>query len=442
MCDYDPNKQSTFITYLDKNNLYGWSMSEYLPYGEFEWLKNVDKLDIMSINEKSYVGYILEVDLKYPKELHKLHNDYPLAPEKLAVTNDMLSKYCKSIADKYEIKVGDVKKLIRNLGNKTKYVVHYRNLQLYLSLGMKLTKIYRALQFKQSDWMKKYIDFNNKKGICATNDFEKDYFKLMINSVYGKTMKNLRKRVNVRFVNNKKDFLKYTSRPTYVNRKLFIKSFAAIHEIKPVLILNKPIYVGFTFLGLSKWLMYDFHYNFIKKNFSAKLLFTDTDSLTYEIKSKNIYKEFYKWKDLFDFSNYSKDSTFYDDTNKKVIGKMKDEYGGAIIDQFIGLKSNMYSTKKIDGSESSITKGVNIATEFNEFKDVLLNKKVIRHKMKIIQAKKHKIGTYETDKISLSCFDDKRYVLDDGVNTLAYFHKDCNKCDKINDNNNNDNKDQ
>ena len=147
--------------------------------------------------------------IEYPKELHKLHNDYPLAPEKLTVTNDILSKYCKEIADKYEIKVGDVKKLIPNLGNKTKYVVHYRNLQLYLSLGMKLTKIHYALKLKQSDWMKKYIDFNIKKRMCATNDFEKYFFKLMINSVYGKTMENLRKRINVRFVNNKKDKIKY-----------------------------------------------------------------------------------------------------------------------------------------------------------------------------------------------------------------------------------------
>ena len=191
MSDYDSNKPSTFITYLDKNNLYGWSMSEYLPYSEFEWLKNVDKLDVMPVNEKSDVAFILEVDLKYPDELHDFHNYYPLAPEKLAVTNDMLSKYCKEIADKYDIKVGDVKKIILNLGNKTKYVLHYRNLQLYLSLGMKLTKICRALQFKQSDWMKKYIDFNTKKRMSATNEFEKDFFTLMINYVYGKTMENL-----------------------------------------------------------------------------------------------------------------------------------------------------------------------------------------------------------------------------------------------------------
>ena len=179
--------------------------------------------------------------------------------------------------------------------------------------------------------------------MSATNDSEKDFFKLMINSVYGKSKENLGKRINVRFVNNEKDFLKYTSKPTYVTHKLFNKNFAAIHEVKQVLMLNKPIYIGFTVLDLSKWLMYDFHYNFVKKNFNVELLFTDTDSLTDEIKSENVYKDFYKWKDLFDFSNYSKDSTFYDDTNKKVNGKMKDEYGGPIIDQFIGLKSKMYS---------------------------------------------------------------------------------------------------
>ena len=156
-------------------------------------------------------------------------------------------------------------------------------------------------------------------------------------------------------------------------------------------------------------------------------MFTDTDSLTNEIKSENIYDEFFKWKDLFDFSNYSKDWKFFYDTNKKVIGKKKDEHGGVIIDEFIGLKSKMYSIRKIDRSESSTAKWVNITTEFNEFKDVLLNKKVIRHKMKRIQAKKDKIGTYEISKISLSCFDDKRYVVDDGIHALAYFHKDSHK---------------
>ena len=206
---------------------------------------------------------------------------------------------------------------------------------------MKLTKIHKVLKFKQSDWMKKYIDFNTKKRMNAANDFEKYCFKLMISSVYGKSIEKLRKRINVRLVNNEKDFLKYTSRPTYIIHKHFGKDYSAIHEIKPVLIFNKPTYIGLliTVLDLSKWKMYDFHYNLIKKNFDAEFLFTDTDRLTYEIKSKNVYEEFFKWKDLFDFSNYSKDSKLLNETNKKVIGKIKDEFGGVIIIEFVGLKS-------------------------------------------------------------------------------------------------------
>ena len=218
MNDYDPEKPSTFITYLDKNNLYGWAMSEYLPYGEFEWLENIDKFDVMPVDGKSDTGYFF--DLEYPDELHELHNDYPLAPEKLAVFYDILSNYCKKVADEYEVSVGGVKNIIPNLGNKTNYVVHYRNLLLYLSLRMKLTKIHRVLKFKQSDWMKKYIDVNTEKRKNATNDFEKDFFKLIINSVYGKAMENLRKRINVQLVNNEKD-LKYISRPTHITHKVF-----------------------------------------------------------------------------------------------------------------------------------------------------------------------------------------------------------------------------
>ena len=152
-------------------------------------------------------------------------------------------------------------------------------------------------------------------------------------------MKILRKIINVRLVDKVEDFWKYTSKATYITHKSFGKDYAAIQEIKPVLILDKPIYVRFTVLDLNKWNMYDFHYNFIKNNFNAELLFTDTNSLTYEIKSENFYEYFFKWKDLFDFSNYSKDSKFFNEPNKKVIGKMKDEFGRVIVNEFVGLKS-------------------------------------------------------------------------------------------------------
>ena len=286
-------------------------MSSCLLYGRFKWLKNVNNFDANSVSEcnsieNRSIGYILNVDLEYPDELYVLHYHYPLAPEKLAIPYDMLSDYCKKIAGKYGVKAGDVKKLISDLGNKTNYVVHYRNLQLYLSLGMKRTKIHKVLKFKQSDWMKKLLVLTLKKEQTLLIVLKKKFFKLMIYSVYGKKMENVRKRINVRLVNHKKDFLKYTSRPTHITHKIFAKNYAVIHEIKPVLTFNKPIYVEFIVLELSKWLMYDFHYNFIKKHFDAELLFTDTDSLTYEIKSEDVYEELFKHKHLFDFSNYPK----------------------------------------------------------------------------------------------------------------------------------------
>ena len=176
MKNYDPTQPSKYILHLDMNNLYGWAMSGYLLYGGFKWLKSVDNFDVNSISEKSPTGHILEVDLKYPDELHALHNDYPLAPEQLAIPYDMLLDYCKTVADKYGIKVGDVMQLIPNLGDKTNYGLHYKNFQLYLSLGMKLTKIHKVLKFKQSDWMEKYIDFNTGKRTNADNSFEKGFF--------------------------------------------------------------------------------------------------------------------------------------------------------------------------------------------------------------------------------------------------------------------------
>ena len=202
---------------------------------------------------------------------------------------------------------------------------------------MKL-KIRRVLKFKQSDWTKKDINFNTEKRTNAANYFKKFFFKLMIKSIYGKKKETLRKIINVRLTNNEKDFLKYTSRPTHITHKIFSKNYAAVHEIKPVLTLNKPIHVGFTVLELSKSLMYDFHYNFRKKHIDAELLFTDTDSLTYEIKSEDIYEEFFKHKQMFDFTNYPKDSKFFNPTNKIVLGKMKDLSEGKIIDEFVGLK--------------------------------------------------------------------------------------------------------
>ena len=432
MKDYNKDKPSKYIMYLDANNLYGWAMSQYLPTGGFKWLKQnkINDLNLSKYDTENKKGLILEVDLEYPKELHDLHNDYPLAAEKIKVEKEMLSDYCKKISDEYKISTGLVQKLIPTLSNKKNYVLHYRNLQLYIDLGLKLTKIHRVLEFDQSPWLKQYIDYNTEKRKNAKNDFEKDFFKLMNNSVFGKTMENIRKRVDVRLVTDEKKLLKLTSKPTYVSSKIFNKNLVAVHKIKETLTLNRPAYVGMCILDLSKTLMYNFHYKYIKNKYGnkAKLLFTDTDSLTYEIEAKDVYKDFFKDKYKFDNSDYPEYSPFFDKTNKKVIGKFKDEAAGIPITEFIGLRSKMYSYMKDNQKGGKTAKGIkkivikeNIT--HNDYKETLFNNKQMYHKMKTIRSENHQLGSYELNKVSLSCFDDKRYMHNNGIDSYAYGHK-------------------
>ncbi|MCG8374780.1 MAG: DNA polymerase, partial [Balneolales bacterium] len=304
MGEYDPNLPTKYITYLDANNLYGWAMSKPLPTHGFRWMTNQELTDW-----KNH-PCILEVDLEYPKYLHDLHNDYPLAPE--------------------SIKVDKVEKLIPNLNHKTKYVIHHETLKLYKSLGLILTKIHRGITFEESTWLKPYIDLNTDLRAKATNDFEKDFFKLMNNSVFGKTMENIRNRVDIRLVTNEKDAKKLISKPNYQHRTIFCENLAAIHMKKTKLVFDKPVYLGMSILDLSKTLMYDFHYNYIKPKYDvkAKLLFTDTDSLAYEIETEDFYKDISKdVKSMFYTSNYPKDhlSGIEIGVNKKIIGMFKDE---------------------------------------------------------------------------------------------------------------------
>ena len=431
MKTYDEKAPSKYIMYLDANNLYGWAMSQYLPTGGFKWMtkNHIDKIDLAKYTEDSKKGLILEVDLAYPEELHDLHNDYPLAPEKVKVTKNMLSDYCQKIASKYNISTGLVHKLIPTLSNKEKYVLHYRNLQLYTDLGLKITKVHRVLEFNQSAWLKQYIDFNTQKRTNAKNAFEKDFFKLMNNSVFGKTMENIRKRVDVRLVTDENKLSKMAAKPTYVSSKIFNEHLVAVHKNKETLTLNRPAYIGMCILDLSKTLMYDFHYNYIKQKYGgkAKLLFTDTDSLTYEIETSDVYQDFWNDKDKFDNSDYPEDSQYFDKTNKKVIGKFKDEAAGIPITEFVGLRSKMYSYMKDNDKGGKTAKGIkkniikkNITHE--NYKNVMFNNKQMHHTMKTIRSNLHQLGSYELNKVSLSCFDDKRYIHNNGVASHAYGH--------------------
>ena len=428
MKNYDPQKESSYIPYLNANNLYGWAMSQKLPTGDFRWVPSPEYINLDSYDENSDKGLILEVDLEYPKELHSLHNDYPLAPEKITVGEEMLSDYCRRIQAREGIKIGQVEKLIPNLRDKEKYVLHYRNLQLYLSLGLKLKKIHRALEFSQSNWLAEYIDFNTQKRAKAKNAFEKDFFKLANNAVFGKTMENKRKRCNIQLVTDADRMLRLGARPTYVSHKIFHENLVAVHYKQTKLLMDKPLYVGMCILELSKLLMYDFHYNYILPKYpDAKLLFTDTDSLTYHIKTEDIYADFFADRERFDNSDYPSDSKFYFAENKKVIGKFKDETAGVPIREFIGLKSKMYSISLDNEKDSKKAKGVkrNVVRKgisHRDYLQVLSQSKVMHHRMKTIRSDCHQISSYDINKISLSPFDDKRYILSDGISSYAYGH--------------------
>lgn len=402
-------------------------MSQPLPYGEFQWVHPSDEIIayILSLRENSEEGFILEVDLDYPAELHDLHNDLPLAPERKKVALEELSPYARSVLQN---KFVTSEKLIPNLHPKKNYILYHRNLQLYLKLGLKLVHVHKILRFKQKPWLKQYIDFNTEQRKLSKTKFSKDKFKLMNNAVYGKTMENVRHHIDVQLVNNEKRAEKIVASPTFKSFKIFDNDLVGVHRIKSTITLNKPIYVGFTILELSKLHMYNFHYNFIKKNYGEKanLLFTDTDSLTYAIETKDFYDDMKQHPDLFDTSDYPVNHPCYSELNKKKIGCFKDELNAKPILEFIGLRAKMYSVLT-EEEEKKTLKGicrhvVKKKIQHRHYKECLFQSSCTREKQTRLLTENHHIFTTSVNKVALSCFDDKRYLLEDGITSYAYGH--------------------
>ena len=215
------------------NNSYGGALSQYLPYGAFKWVKTTNETvnRILSKEDNSLHGYFLEEDLDYPENLHEEHSHFPIAPEKVKIKEEWLSPYCLEIKKENDIKVGVCNILAPNLMSKK----NYKNLKYYLLNGLILKKVHKILEFKQRDCMKTYIDFNTQRRKEATNEADKTLFRLLNNAVYGKTMENMRKRIKIRIIKNEKDFIKYASRPTYINHNIFGKRLVAIHEKKRII---------------------------------------------------------------------------------------------------------------------------------------------------------------------------------------------------------------
>ena len=412
MKDFDSSKVSKFIVYLDANSLYPTAMMQPLPVGGFEWLSEGKLKQWEKIVDSEDLGCVLEVDLEYPAELHDFHNDFPLAPELM--------------------EVGGIFKLIPNLKDKEKMVLDGRNLKLFLSLGMKLKKIRRGIGFKKEAFMKPFIEWNTKLRTAAKNDFEKELFKLASNAVYGKTMENVRNRINMKLVNDRKKKANLVRKINFKHATKFGEKIAAVHMKKTKVTLDKPIFVGAAILDLSKIHMFKFHYGYVKKKWEkVKVLYSDTDSLILEIETDDFFadtgEDVEKW---FDTSKYPKDhfaakNGFPVGKNKKVLGMFKDEADGQIIRGFVGLRPKCYSVlmeekqiKKAKGTKKNTVKGIS----HEDYVRVLRGEKFPPMKNISFRSHLHEIFTEQMWKVALSAEDDKRIVMADGIQTLAIGH--------------------
>ena len=297
---------------------------------------------------------------------------------------------------------------------------------------MKLLRVHRVVAFHQKPWLKSYIDLNTRLRQLAKSDFEKDFFKLMNNACFGKSMENVRKRRHVELVTGPVKLKKVLAKPQLEQFLIVNEDAVLVDRIRAKVMLNKPIglYVGFTVLDVSKLLIFDFHYNVILKRYgtNARLLFSDTDSLCYQLLTDDAYLDMLEYRDLLDTSGYPRDHTLYSAVNMKVIGKMKDECNGKPPLEFVGLRSKMYSLLTYDETMAKRTaKGikkrfVSKHVRHEMYLRTLRNRTIEHAKYRLFRSRAHKIETVEYCKVALCAYDDKRYVLEDGVSTLAYGH--------------------
>ena len=301
-------------------------MSQPLPSGGFKWV-DVNPNEISELATRADKGYILEVDVSYPKELHNPHNDLPFMFERMEING--------------------VEKLVPNLRDKKSYVIHIQVLNQALQHGLRLDRIHRAIAFDQLPWLETYIDFNTQLRTAATNDLEKDFFKLMNNSVFGKTMENIRKHRNIKLVMTEEKYLRTVMKPNFKSGVLFGENLMGCEMGKIKVLMNKPVYLSQAILDLSKIVMYEFHYDYMVPKYGLeklKLCYINTDSLVYEIKTEDFYADIVDDVPArFNTSGYCPNRPLPVGLNKKVIELMKDELGGKIMTEFIALRLKLCS---------------------------------------------------------------------------------------------------
>lgn len=417
MEDYNPENASKYLMYLDANNLYGFSMMQHLPISNFEWCKQeFNDKQILNIADDSSIGYIFEVDLEYPQDLHDEHKDYPFCPENRIVPQTTRQK-----------------KLLLTLYNKEKYVIHYKMLKCALRHGLKLQKVHKVLQFEQSQWLKPYIDFNTNLRTNAKNEFDKNFYKLLINSIYGKTMENVRSRCDIQLKtkwDGRYGARKLISLPNFKKFTIFDENHVAIHMNKTNILMDKPITIGMSILDISKVLMYEFYYEHMKQKYKQKveMLYTDTDSFILEVETDCFYEDMKSDIKMYDTSDYSEKNQFgMPRKNKKVPGLFKDELNGEILTEFVGLRSKMYCVrtnrvekiKKAKGVKKSVVKK---SLTFDDYRKCIIDNCNVVISQNTFRSKDHNVFSIRQTKIALNPKDNKRYVLDDNKSTLPWGH--------------------
>lgn len=431
--NYDESKPSKFITYLDANNLYGYIMlNEKMPYSHYKWLTldEIEKIDFLNIDVTGSKGYILECDIDYPPWVQDKTVDYPLACEKLCVKDDLLSPYSLDLRKKLNLTASKIYKNIPNLMNKKKYVLHFANLQYYLKSGMKLTKIYRVLQFRQKNFLHDFVENNLQRRKEAISPFLSFYFKLQLNSIFGKFLQRKDLEINLHIVQSEEMFDRYVSSPLFTGLRIFDNNLIGISCLKPKIIMDRPVGVGFSILEKSKIHMHRFYDTitglYKKDKKKIELLYTDTDSFIFEIQTEDLYEDFIQIKDHMDFSNYDSSHMLFSDNNKLREGKFKDEIPpiqNNIPSEFIGLKAKLYSIKT-QSEEIKRAKGINTTSiTFKDYSDALFNSINISTDLKSIRSLGHKLYTIKIRKSGLHSYDDKRYFFD-GIHSYGLgYHK-------------------
>lgn len=414
--DFDENKPENYLINVDVNNLYGVPMTGGLPISNYSWCENLDLTDleqikqtILNTSDDSGIGYILEVDLEYPQHLHDKHNDYPFCSEHM----------CMSEKSK-------LKKLVLTLYNKSNYIIHYRMLKLALKNGLVLKKVHRILKFKQSNWLAKYILFNSNERAKTNSKFEQNYLKDLNNVVAGKLEENVRNRIHIVLVNKwigRYGLEKLIAKPNFARCVIFNENLVACELKQLNVVIKKPVIAGVSVLDISKTIMYKFHYDFMLKHFDpkdCKLQYTDTDSFIYEIKNHDIYKFIKAHPEKFDTSNYANDNPYgIIPQNKKNLGLMKDENGGEIMCEFIGLRSKMYAYRMYFREEVKKAKGEKLKEvvkkakgvkrcvldnriTFQNYKDCLLQNCELKRTQMTFRSIYHNMYTLSTNKMVIT----------------------------------------